>query len=392
MSGSSESRPKGQIVTAGPESSDQLADPLRPTTVETQVLLPNGTSRSICLKCWPHGSELRWEPRRLLLAAGYRYDSHRTKVCNVFTSQQAMWDITLGWLLMPGLGHSFGQSSHSSRARSVEVSADSAEEEYWVSAQWMLGLLLQWQHRRRDVQKREEVRVLAETVFQILCPRNRWPEGWFGHLPEPTTAETELCKHLDLDLMAERPECACMQELRQMLGTLQIADDATPHAQMWGRLAAGFEFSHCPTVGALTGRMLKDVSDRIGACFSDWANVDFLKSTGLVLLGPSNKKRRLDPHFKEAAIQSVLQEGQSDKARNFSKAMKVVDEKTTFRWIESALLQLSAAARVTFHQIGVCSIALDGARMGKPAHDWLFIAQSMGSKHLVMPPQDMILV
>ena len=40
------------------------------------------------------------------------------------------------------------------------------------------------------------------------------------------------------------------------------------------------------SVGALTARMLKDISDVIVGCFADWANADFLKSAGLMLMGP----------------------------------------------------------------------------------------------------------
>ena len=122
-----------------------------------------------------------------------------------------------------------------------------------------------------------------------------------------------------------------------------------------------------------------------------WSANDFLKCDGLLLRGPKGKRRRTDPHLKEAVISTALQDNRASKASSLVTALQLGTRSAGFAWMEEGLADLQAQSRLTFEKPHIVSLALDATAIGKPAKEQLLICQHMypEAASVVLPPQEL---
>jgi len=358
----------------------------KPTILEGALLLPDGGTDRFALKAWPapgHGESLRWELRRLFPLVGYKCSSHRTKVCNRIREQVGHWKAfkeSYGW----PTEEIVGQSWHSVVCGPDQQSGlrGTEEQEYWVETRMLLGLILFWQGYRKLPCERARCQVAATTVLQMTCLPEQLEEFPGLVLSDEDRA---LCRRGCADDEAE--QCLCVEAYFEACARRDAND--CRHTHLWTVLASSQPWAACRTVASLVSKNLEFFAGLVDENFERWQHQDFLKSIGLVLVTRSGKRRRMDPHAKESAIERSLQDGRADKASTLVKALDLGCARASQVWMEEALAFLQTESRLSFRTPRIVSLTVDAAKVGKPAKEILVGCQYMWPNdiNIVLPPQ-----
>lgn len=357
---------------------------LQPTLLEGTLLLAGGDSDRFSLKAWPareRGAELRWELRRLLPLGGYECNSHRTKVCNRVREQRGHWNTFLHSYSWPADG-CFGQSWRSVVCGPQQHSGlkGTEEQEYWVDTRMLLGLLLFSQGYRKQPSERARCEVAATTILQMTCMPEELAE--FPGLAL-SSEDRALCRR---GCTHDAEQCLCSDAYFKACA--QHDASGCPHKHRWHVLASSQPWAACNTVARLVARNLEFLAHLVEN-FERWQRQDFLKGSSLVLRAPTGKRRRMDPHAKQSAIELSLQAGRADKASSLVRALDLGCKGSDQLWMEEALAVLQAECRLSFRAPRIVSLTVDAAAVGKPAKEFLVGCQYMWPEDIsiVLPPQ-----
>ena len=116
---------------------------------------------------------------------------------------------------------------------------------------------------------------------------------------------------------------------------------------------------------------VEEVAAIIEAAREVWGETDFHTTAAFTLVGASGKRRRVDPHIREALIAQV--EGAQDGAPMVASMPSHISQAAAREWATKHCCHLQAANHLTAEGGGVIfSSMCDGVRLEKPAQELLF--------------------
>ena len=245
----------------------------------------------------PVGSSLKWEWRRLLIACGYDpVASVANTPCYVARKQKTKWQDFFAKIGLD-LGSHHGSSARAAQAKGSTSRLDlEAEQKYWFSTAWMLGLLLFWESHRREVGAKGHIKACG----QALCSKVLDSDISFDmtHLP---VSYMMLCRKAPLVDGC----CACMGKYLGSLGH----EPFSGQTRAWHCIRALGQFhGSCPSLAAFLGSRLLEVAGHIDGSRDRWGDTDWFKTPDAFLRGARNS-RRTDPHVRQWVVQHSLQAG-----------------------------------------------------------------------------------
>lgn len=102
------------------------------------------------------------------------------------------------------------------------------------------------------------------------------------------------------------------------------------------------------------------------------------------------KKRRMDFHVKQYVLADAVQSGSASSCSNAAKSLNGnVAPNSGLKWRGQEMSAYRAASILAFSSVGSVSVALDGARIGRPAKEILagFIYCDRMARCAALPPQ-----
>lgn len=338
-------------------------------------VLPNGEPVSIRWKATLGEGMVKWELRRILPSVGYHETSAWTSLSSLVRDQYVKWVALWSVAGFEQCGM-FGRSRHSERMRclqSPEAVETDCEQEFWLSTEGVIMTLLFW----RDFRRQHEMKQLCTAALRLflektngddLCSLNAtgWRQG--GQKP----CDKAVNAH---------GECGCVRKVRYQLGEL-----VGSMAEMTAN--ALFLLSKNPDCIACCGRLMwlvKLIASTAMARVDRWAITDLLEERDLSMIGRTGKKRRMDHHVMEMAVNR--QDSQS--GQSLTVGIRGVSRQSAEYWVEARMAEIQAATHLNcMASAGVVSSAFDGVRLGKPAQEILMhiVWSSRTVSSSVLPP------
>lgn len=318
-------------------------------TAEMAGVLPDGARIAFLLKVWcTDAGDVKWGLKRILSAFGFVEKSQNTKLKHIAKAQASSWEAWWGRFGFHDVGSMWGRSRHSMRLADTEASEmDGAEQEFWFSSAAFVLVALFWACNRRAVAMRDH----ALTALRLVLGR------CLGLEPEtPSGEHIGECPH---SLGAGRC-CPCFA---RAVGQLP-SEGAIPQQRVVDVLHALSKVEDCPAADAHVGALAVDLVGLIDQCIEVWGDGDLLVVRGLVLRGPSGKRRRADPHLRQMVVGGGQEEGGARLAKS---AKRQCARQSVRDWLVQHCAVLQAASHIAFEKTVVFSGAFDGARLGKPA-------------------------
>ena len=263
-------------------------------------------------------------------------------------------DLVLGTYALQLKDHR-APSGHSLRLSNLQLRCDSdaVEQEYWVSTHCVIVAFMYWSAHRRT--HKQSIVLDAWLAFLHTTVAANFVDS--VSLDEPSAAHAALC-----DRRGENLRCPCVDEALALFEA-----DGTPQRQLQSAMLALYSFQHCKACTSWLGHIIQRTSTHIEVSRGDWGDEELLKSPDIWVAGRANKRRRANPYMKDAAI------NRSDLApTTIASNLKLAKVSTTQRWLIEFLAEKRTACLAMSKGFdGVLSSALDAARVGRPAQDFL---------------------
>lgn len=351
-----------------------VAWPMGGVRVEVRGRLPSGEPRSAILKAWAPIAHLPWELKRFKAAAGYA-ETTNFQVNDLVKQQLPQWR---QWMQHSGLhvpDHYGGSRSSLARSAADIAAAMDCEQEYWLSTAGMLGVLMFWAIKRKEVGLKQLAVSLAKWFLDktFACSAE----------VDTTIAPVDIL-HLCSKGRAEN-RCSCVQKY--------LAADRQRHAPYYSRMCRDLllmsQCRRCLVLAKLFGRTLLELAEVVDDQVEQWGDMTWQRTAAARLDG-GKKRQRIDPHLREWVVRRSLQDGAFGNVVESSKALCKLTSASSL--VERKAREMSAmrsALHLSFDGVRAMSFIFDGIRFGNPSKEYLVAAASdlHRNRHAVVPPQ-----
>ena len=259
------------------------------------------------------------------------------------------------------------------RQRKRETLGGDEEKDYNCSTQGMLAIILEASEHRRCCSARQR----AISMFQLVLEATVRPA--LGVFDAVEGDVLDLCDEGQIE-----GHCC---HLRAYAVDARSQDGVSFHARLVQNIVSLLAIrARCRAAAAHLSAILADIADEMIDNFDTWAMLDWQK-TFLAVAEPA-KRRRTDVHVKAFVTQQSLIEGRFASAHEASKSISSRPQSSVIKWMEEDLCAFKASMGMTFANSQVFSIALDAARLGKPAKDMVIapITDLAANAHGVLSP------
>lgn len=263
-----------------------------------------------------------------------------------------------------------------------ERTLDGAEQEFWMNTAAVLAMLLHWSEIRRKRDDRSPAAALLKALVADCLP-----------VPAvESIAPLELLESERTRCMEGAPDgqscCACWQRRVLKEGESGAFNAASPQERVSGILKTLFHHRSCPSISARCSRLVLQVAAAVEQSVESWGCFDWQFSSQAVYHGAA-RSRRIDPHLKQFAVSGAIAEGRVKTVGQATKAIGMSSSSTPVQWSHSELAAYRASSLLSFGESQYICVAVDGARVGKPAKELIFgvLSSPAQNRSCIMPPQ-----
>lgn len=364
------------------------ADCRRGVVLYVQATLPDGECVNVQWKAHSIGTRpqtdpesLRWEVRRFAPSLGFAETSKR-KLWTVIAENWSKWR---SFILMCGfkMEEHCGRSKHALVKQVAEVSAEElamAEQEYWVSTEALLCMLLHLPSHRRSLSERVRCTLVAKAFFVATLPPGSL--GDLCHWSVAAGAKAACQRFADSDNV-----CECLQKC---IGDPSLPDASTMPPQHFVhmkamKLAQAFP---CPAAVVALKMLLERLAALIVANHMSWGDHEWHRGQHAIVQGFA-KKRRVDYHVKQYVVVESVQSGQLPSSSLAARGLAGVAPNSAVKWRGVEMSAYRAACLLSFCKDMSISLAVDASRLGRPAREVLagFVACEGKQMVVALPPQ-----
>ena len=243
----------------------------------------------------------------------------------------------------------------------MEVDAEDAPQQWWVSSVGLLGLLLYWSQKRRNSEDKHHCLL----VLQALLSKTSGQQV----IAQASRARVDA---IDCECPRQRGrDCPHVCEVHDAIKSAETRLGQQTCAAVCQMLVAGFQRLHCERVREYVLTQLTLLASGIESRKGEWQSKDWQTSPKAVLQGPM-RKRRLDPELREHAKSSVQQGAQRD-TREAVNSMAGLSSDAAYRFQLSDAKEMRAITKESFGLLrtGSLGISIDAARFRRPGKEYL---------------------
>ena len=185
--------------------------------------------------------------------------------------------------------------------------------------------------------------------------------------------------------------CKCLGHLRAKKLQLLLTDNAlTSQAVLAQLLYDLWQQRECPACNAWTTVLLKSIALKVDEKYAEWDVFNSGAVNDLLLVSPSGKRRRINSCLRDVLMHdAITKTSGSSTAKHVTGLGLKVDESVARSWERDKLCERKAARWSTFEGPQSFAIAIDAARIGKPARNIIagVIWGCKSGKGAVLTPQ-----
>ena len=353
----------GIIGTAAQDSTGASTD--RVVQVKGEAVVPGHSSvAKFDFLAIRRGDTLRWELRRVLPAVGYPETPDKRKTQLTFVWKRLLDAVSpLGALLELEVEDRWGPSEHSARCmKGARPHPSRCEQNHWLDTEFLIMILVWLPIYVKNPEQRKVVVVVLRLFLEKVLNEQGFPEFQFHQIEEMKEFE---CDCVDRN---ETNECALLdrvlEQFSAVTGDLQGMSSA---ARVTSGMQVLIEHMSCSKVRLWLQCVISTLAGAVEGLVEEWADTAKFDTEHL-LMGPNGKRRRICRAFKEHAVQHALTEcAVMSTGRAIAVQHSGVHRTMGIRMEQQRLLELKGARFLHFHSSRIMSLAIDGAKIGKPA-------------------------
>ena len=260
------------------------------------------------------------------------------------------------------------------------------EQEHWCSSVGLLLILASPQMRKAVTVRKQ----LFDVGLSFLRVTMRAADLASVGSQSPPVPYLEQCTAVPLN---HAGQCFCVQEF--LLAHARVLRGTEHEGQAYHLLLLLQVLSKhtcCPGLRAWFLDLLIDIAAYVDDNVEAWGDFSWHKTDQAHLAGTGRKRRRVDPHVRQWAVQDSLQAGEQSNVTNATKSLHHVDSSNGIRWLQEEMAAYRCSTMLGLSKAQQIGIALDGARIGRPAREFLaLVACDLATlRHAVLPPQVLI--
>ena len=243
----------------------------------------------------------------------------------------------------------------------VDLEADDAPLQWWVSTVGLLGLILYWSQKRRASEDRQH----CLWVLQAVLSKTTGQET----ISVVSRARVDAVD-CDCDRIRGR-DCPHVLEVHQDIDKAERRCGGQTCGAVSGMLVSCFHHLQCERVREYLHSQLVRLSSAIESRKGHWQNPNWHSSPKAVLQGP-RRKRRLDPELRQHATSSVASGEQRD-TREAVNSMAGLSSDAVYRFQMQDCRTMRSATKTQFVSLrsGSLSLSIDAARFRKPGEEYV---------------------
>jgi hypothetical protein len=197
---------------------------------------------------------------------------------------------------------------------------------------------------------------------------------------------SDECKQKCNEEPVQAMSCACVQMF--LADNVVAKGSGTVRTFLRKALAALYDARTCGAIVAQLRAVVVEICRATDTTAHMWAELNWHRSEAAQCAGNKKKAPRVDPHVKRFCLQGSAEKGLTTTIGQAAKTIPGVDSAMAVKWREAAMAAYRTSCLMTFSQSQTLSIAFDGARLGRPAKEFLvtFLSDTRRNLHCAIPP------